>query len=211
MSASEIEDCLKCSKAQIKTIEKNEIIFTQLDSPKYLYVLIEGSVIVCKDSISGKRGIVANIGRSGDIFGEVYVFMEVIAYDYYSLANEKSIVLEIPRNFFYHTCSNGCNHHSKLIRNMLSILAQKAYLLSKKVQLLSSGSLKQKIAKYLLENQANKGSVIMTMNREEFADYLGVARPSLSRELVNMKEEGLITMKGKTIGLLDLEALENSL
>lgn len=211
MAEAEIQECIHCSGAKWRTIEKNEIIFTQLDIPEYVYILTEGAVIICKDSISGKRGIVTSIDRCGDIFGEVYVFKEKSAYDYYTLATQKSIVLEMPKAFFYQTCSDSCGHHSKLIRNMLGILAQKAYFLNQKLQLLSSGSLRQKIVKHLLENQIEGRYVVMTMNREEFADYLNVARPSLSRELIKMKDENLIVIKGNKINIVDLEALEGFL
>ncbi len=42
---------------------------------------------------------------------------------------------------------------------------------------------------------------------EKLADLLGVARPSLSRELSRMRNEGLIDMEGRTIILRSLEAL----
>ncbi|OPJ57933.1 Crp/Fnr family transcriptional regulator [Clostridium oryzae] len=210
MTEKEVEEAIKCASAEIKTYEKNEIIFEQRDTPKYVYVLIEGSIVICKDSLSGKRVIVTNIEECGDLFGEVYLFIQRSAYDYYTLATEKSTVLQIPKEYFYKTCNKACQHHSKLIRNMLSILSQKAYYLNQKLQLLSSGNLRQKIAAYLLENRENE-VVTMKMNREEFADFLNVARPSLSRELVKMHEEGLINVKRKEIRIVNLEVLEELL
>ena len=46
------------------------------------------------------------------------------------------------------------------------------------------------------------------MNREELADYLGTTRPSLSRELMKMQEEGLIRVEKKFIYIPDREKLE---
>lgn len=45
-------------------------------------------------------------------------------------------------------------------------------------------------------------------NRQEMADVLNVSRTSLSRELSRLQDEGIIRFKGKTIEILDLEALE---
>lgn len=39
----------------------------------------------------------------------------------------------------------------------------------------------------------------MRMKREEMADFLGVARPSLSRELMQMQREGLLLVEGKEL------------
>ncbi len=116
LSQEEIELCLKCSDARLKDYEKNQIIFSQMDPPKALYVLIGGSVSVCKDTPDGRRYIVTNI-EEGDIFGEVYVFLKKADYNYYVLSNMNSTVLAIPKEYFFTTCDNSCNAHS-LIKNM---------------------------------------------------------------------------------------------
>ncbi len=209
LSPPEIENLLVCSQAKVKEYEKNQIIFSQMDPPKSLYVLMSGSVSVCKDSPDGRRYIVTNIEEK-DIFGEVYVFLENADYNYYVVVNTKSSVLEIPKDFFFHTCNQSCDGHSKIIQNMLGILAQKAYFLNNKVQLLTSGSLRQKIAKYLLVNCDNTKYVRLNMNREQFAAYLNVTRPSLSRELINMQEDGLIEVDRDMVKIIDLDELSTS-
>ncbi len=210
LSQDEIELCLKCSDARLKDYDKNQIIFSQMDPPKALYVLIGGSVSVCKDTPDGRRYIVTNI-EEGDIFGEVYVFLKKADYNYYVLSNMTSTVLAIPKEYFFSSCDKSCNAHSLIIQNMLGILAQKAYFLNNKVQLLTSGSLRQKIAKYLLDNCNNKKYVKLSMNREQFASYLNVTRPSLSRELINMQEDGLIEVDRDMIKILDMDKLSSAM
>ena len=46
------------------------------------------------------------------------------------------------------------------------------------------------------------------MNREQLADFLGVARPSLSRELMKMQKDGLIEVGRKSIRICDRDAVE---
>ncbi len=205
LGTEEIQACLDCSGARIKEYEKNQIIFSQMDPPKSLYVLIKGSVIVCKDTPDGRRFIVTNI-EENDIFGEVFVFLKKAEYNYYVVANAKSAVLEIPKEYFFSSCEKSCTAHSVMIQNMLGILAQKAYYLNNKVQLLTSGTLRQKIIRYLLEN-CKDGFVKLTMNREELAAFLNVARPSLSRELIHMQEDGLIKAVKDGIEISDIKML----
>lgn len=211
MSDEDILKCIKCSSGKVRSLKRNEIIFNENQTPKYLYILIEGSIAVCKDTYSGKVTILNTFNKSGDVFGEVYVFKNNKNYEQYTIAVEDSSVLEIPKVFFYSTCVNSCCYHSILIRNMLSMLAEKAYFLNKKIQILSSGSLREKISKYLIENNGDNNKVCMKMNREEFANFLSVARPSLSRELLKMKEEELIELKGKEIIIKDIKKLEKFL
>jgi CRP/FNR family transcriptional regulator, dissimilatory nitrate respiration regulator len=210
LTQEEIEICLECSGAKMKEYDKNQIIFSRMNPPKALYVLIQGSVLVCKDSPDGKRYIVTTIEEK-DIFGEVYVFLENVDYNYYVTTNEESSILHIPKEYFFTTCDKTCNSHSKIIQNMLGILAQKAYFLNNKVQLLTSGTLRQKIAKYLLDNCSEKKYIQLNMNREQLAAYLNVTRPSLSRELMNMQEDGLIEVDRDMVKILNLEELSRDI
>jgi CRP-like cAMP-binding protein len=206
LTLDEIESCITCSKARVREYGKNQIIFSQTDPPKALYVLMNGAIVVCKDSPDGRRYIVTTIEEK-DIFGEVYVFLENVDYSYYAVANTKASILEIPKEYFFSTCYKSCTEHSKIIQNMLGILARKAFFLNNKVQLLTSGSLRQKIAKYLLENCNNKKYIQLNMNREQFSAFLNVTRPSLSRELINMQEDGLIEVDRDMIKILDSDKL----
>ena len=49
------------------------------------------------------------------------------------------------------------------------------------------------------------------MNREEMADFLNVARPSLSRELMRMQGEGLVKVTKRGIFVPDSLALQKIL
>ncbi len=211
MSDSDITNCLECSNAKIVPYEKDQIIFLQHELPEKLYVLLDGSIAVCSDSVLGKRNIVAAFTQPGELFGEVFLFIEKNEYDNYAQAAEGATVLEMPKRFLYQSCANNCGYHTKLISNMLSILAQKAYYLNKKLQIVSGSSLRQKIARALYQNSSADGSVKLGMNREELADYLNVARPSLSRELMKMQDDGLIKVSGKRIVILDNDGIKGIL
>ncbi len=211
MSREDIESCLQCSSAELKSYEKDEIIFRQKDEPQKLLVLLDGTVAVCNDTASGRRSIVATFDRSGELFGEVFLFLNHREYDHYAQAVTPARVLQMPKDFFYHTCGDNCGCHSRLISNMLSILAQKAYFLNQKVQILSCSTLRQKIAKVLLKNCLPDGKVILSMNREELADFLNTARPSLSRELMNMQQDGLIRIQKRDIFIESFDELQNIL
>lgn len=206
MSDKEIEGILECSSSQIKGYSKNTKIFSQEDPPKALYILVSGSIVVCRDSLNGRRYIVTNI-EENEMFGEVYVFLEGEEYPYYALATSDAKVLEIPKSFFFHSCKIDCNGHNLMIRNMLKILSQKAFFLNNKVQLLSHGSLRQKIGKYIIEQLDESMYVKLYMNREELADYLSVARPSLSRELNKMQKDGLIEVDRDIIRVMNYNDL----
>ena len=54
-------------------------------------------------------------------------------------------------------------------------------------------------------------NIKLKMTKEKIAESLGITRPSLSRELINMKDEGLIDYSRNYINILDLEEIEDIL
>ncbi len=210
LSTDEISEFVTNSDAFVKKYDKGSIIFDVESRPEYVYILLDGSIAICKDSISGKRMVMTNIDDVGDIFAEVYLFLKKESYDFYTISLSNSTkVLQIPKNIFIDNFQG--QKYNKLAENMLSILSQKAYNLTQKLQILASGSLRQKLAKLLLSGMDKNNRVALGMTREQMADYLNVARPSLSRELANMQSEGYIEIKGQNVKILDPESLEYEL
>ena len=163
--------------------------------------------MIAKDFASGKRDVLFMVGQ-GDVFGEMFLFVDTKTYWYDAITQGKVRVLEIPWEFFYCFCSNACEHHRMITRNMLEIQSEKNFKMTRKLHLLSGTTLRERIALWLLE-QAAEGDVIkLAMNREELADYLGTTRPSLSRELMKMQQEQLIETDKNMIKIVDRAALE---
>lgn len=211
MKPEDIEDFMRCSGAVIRNFEKEAVIFHQNETPRFIHVLVQGAVSVCFDTASGKRNVMATFHQPGELFGEVYAFLGKAAYDMYAQASPDATVLFLPKEQFTGHCPKNCNSDCRyqdiLISNMLEILANKAFFLNRKLQILSSTTLRQKIAKTILQHPAPDGTLQLSITREAFADYLGVARPSLSRELMKMKKEGMLTLDGKKIIVDDIEKL----
>ena len=59
-----------------------------------------------------------------------------------------------------------------------------------------------------MECQDSEGKIHMNLSREEMADYLNITRPSLSRELGKMQEEGILELDRRQILVKDQEKME---
>nr|WP_283092252.1 Crp/Fnr family transcriptional regulator [Helicobacter kayseriensis] len=162
--------------------KKGQSIFEMEDLPKYLYILLSGVVYVCENTLGGKRNIIAVFGERGECFGEVILFLD-IPYPYYTLMAQEGDVLAIPKEFVLEYMSKAMN----------KILARKAFNLSNKIQILSKTSLREKILNYL------KIYPNTTLKRYELAEFLGVSRPALSKEILSMIKEGIIIEHHKQI------------
>ena len=207
MNEQLIAEFVQQIRFSLKEYVKDEMIFDEWDTPDKLYILVNGKVLIAKDSVQGKRMIITEIQKTSDMFAEVYLYMKAPKYDCYALAVEPSLVLEITSGLFQ-TEENISKAQGIVLQNLLTIFAQKAFKLNQKVKVLSSSSLRQKIIRFIIQQKDHSNVVILKMTREEIADSMNIARPSLSRELSNLQDEKLITVKGKKIIIHDLTKLE---
>ncbi len=198
---------LNCSKARIKTLPAGSYVFEQEEHPSHLFLLLKGQVHICKDLASGRRDVLYLV-EEGKVFGEMFLFGNRQQYWYGALAATEVTFLEMPWDFFYHFCSNACEHHKQLTQNMLEILSENNFVITRKLHIVTTSSLRERIAIWLLDAMDKNGEVQLKMNREQLADFLGVARPSLSRELMKMQKEGLLSVSRKTISVIDKNKIE---
>ena len=90
----------------------------------------------------------------------------------------------------------------------MSIFAKKAYSLNQKLKIVGAYSLREKISRFLIDRQNSEGEIVENISREKMAEYLNVARPSLSRELGKMAKENIIKLGNKKIRILNQTKLE---
>ena len=166
---------------------------------------------VARDTYDGKRSILQVYERSGELFGYEKLLQNDARYGIFGQAQKKSKVLMIPKGFLNGTCERNCRFHSLLISNMLLIMATKTEALHGKLEIMTCGTLRQKIIKMIMLNSEGQSAPSIEMSRQEMADYLNVTRPSLSRELMKMQSEGLIEASGKAIKILNLSESDNML
>ncbi|MGL4736609.1 MAG: helix-turn-helix domain-containing protein [Cellulosilyticaceae bacterium] len=76
--------------------------------------------------------------------------------------------------------------------------------MNRKIKMLTQRTLRENILEYLNQQciEQNTRRVLLPINKKEWADYLGVQRPSLFRELKKMKEEGIIQITNRIVELL---------
>jgi CRP-like cAMP-binding protein len=211
MTQTQIIELLKAGESEIKVWNRGEIIFREEDHPEKLFVLISGSIAISKDTLSGKRMLMMKVEIPGDLFGETYFLLDKMSYDMQAEAADKSVVLQLKHSIF--SLHASCNPELAYVlqHNLMYIFAQKSYIMNKKLKILSAASIREKIVRYLVECQGTDGELCGNMNREDMADYMNVTRPSLSRELGKMQQEGILKLVQHRIHVVNQEKLEEYL
>lgn len=203
---------LECLKPRIKRYKYREIVALYGSPLHGIGVVASGKVALTKETYSGNRIMLGILGPR-DIFGEMVVFSNNRVWPVTVIAQEDCSLFFLPPDKILGNCSNLCAAHSILIMNMLNILSNKALMLNKKIEHLSAKSIRGKISSYLLEEyrQTGEAAFNVPMKRHELADYLSVPRPSLSREMSVMRDEGIIEYDGSWIQINDIFTLEKSI
>ena len=190
----EIEAMLTCFSAEERTYGKDAYIYRAGDVTGRLGVVMEGAVNIIKDDVWGNRKIIENIG-GGQIFGETYACLKGEPLMVDVQASEPSEVLFMDVNRILTTCSSSCDFHNRLIRSLMYVLAGKNLMLTKKMDIITPKSLRERVMVYLSQESVKQGSRAITVpfNRQQMADYLSVDRSALSAELSRMQRDGVIS------------------
>lgn len=205
----ELSALLACLDFRIRSYGRNDIVNMAGEPFEGIGVVIEGEVSVVRENAAGERIVFAILGR-GDLFGEMAAFTGVSEWPATIIAHTDCTVMHVPAEKLVSQCCRSCTAHRKMIMNMLGILSRKALMLNRQLEYLSIKSIRGRIASFLLEQykQCGKPIFMLAMNRNEMADFLNVTRPSLSREMCRMRDEGLIDFHRFSVRIRDMEALK---
>ena len=170
-------------------------------------LVLEGNVDIKR--MLGSKVIHLSSFSKGDVFGEVIAFSDINIYPATVLASSLCEVMFISKNDFI----KFCTHNEEFLGMFLNTLTNKIFLLNNSITNLTFNSIRQKICNFLISEYKIQKSKNIKLNitKEKLSESLGVTRPSLSRELINMKDDGLIDYNRSHIIILDLEAIENIL
>ena len=101
-------------------------------------------------------------------------------------------------------CPTVCDHHQKLIRNLVSVLANKILLFNDKITHVSKRTTREKLLSYLSAESIRQSSLSFDIpfDRQQLADFLCVERAAMSVELSKLQREGLLVTKRNHFELL---------
>lgn len=207
-SDQDLMELLKSSFCKINSYGEEDILFSEGEKCNNLSIILKGEIEIQKLEPSGKVLTVSNL-HEGEVFGENLLFGDRNAYPMDVISKKPSKVLHISKDYVQKLCIT----HTDFLNTLLNTLSNKAVALSSKLKQIGLKSLRQKICDFLYINYKKTGDskIKLNMSKKDWADKLGVQRPSLSRELMKMKEEEILDYDKDYIYILDLEALEDIL
>lgn len=191
------------------TYEKGERLLTQGDVPQSFTVILEGRAKVYTVTPDGREKILT-ILSANDYFGELHLFgMKQAAYSVEALQYVKAW------SFSRHHFRELLTAYPKMAIRLVEELGNRVIQLENVLQSSMNGRVDARIAALLLEFSQkytvygpDGPEISLPLSREGMANYLAIARETMSRKLKQMEAGGLISSSGnKRMRILKPEQL----
>ena len=188
--------------SHLRIFRKGDMLARQGDVCNRLMILLKGSVRGEMIDYSGRLIKVEDIIAPRAI-APLFLFGADNRYPVEVTANEATEVFEIPKE----SVLKLFRRNEKFLENYMNLSANYARTLADKLFFMSFKTIRQKLASYLLRMLKQQGDSPIQLDRsqQELADYFGVSRPSLARELAHMQDDGLIKTDRKLVHILRKE------
>lgn len=202
-----VEDLKKLSEdRRVKTFKKKEIIFSEGNSPNYLFFVSKGKIKTYKSHEYGKE-LITELYKEGDFFGYT-VLLEDQPYSETAEALEDSEICLIPKEDFFSLMYSNMN----VLKVFAKMLTDNILEKEKQLVNLAYSSVRKRVAEALLLLQSRfdtskETNFSISISREDLANIVGTATESLIRTLSDFKEEKLVEIKGSNITIVNLDKL----
>jgi CRP-like cAMP-binding protein len=195
--ANQREAFLNTIKFKVKYFKKGEWIAQRGDIVDALYILLKGSA---KAEMMSDSGDILNVEtiHSPNAVTPAFLFAANNRFPVDVIAVEDCELILISKE----SIMEQMTHNEEFLQGFMTFNSNRVHFLSERLKLLSTKTIKGKIAQYILAG-TNDMQFTLDRNQTELAEYFGVTRPSLSRSLSEMIEEGIISLKRKNGTILN--------
>ena len=197
---------LNCLQAVEKNFTKGEFIYREGDQVEAAGIVLTGTVHIIQNDIWGNQNLLANV-VPGELFSEAYACLPGENALVNAVAAKDSRILFLNTKRILTSCSSACIFHTRLIQNLLAVMASKNIELTQKIQHTTPKSIRDRVLAYLSFQSMKQGKLQFEIpfTRQQLADYLCVDRSALSNELSKMQKEKLISYKKNSFSLLQIK------
>ena len=194
LTDNEILSILHCVNATTISKKRDSYIFRAGDITEVMGIVVSGCVLIIQEDIWGTSKYFVKMPRRRIFFGEPYAASQRAVLNISVVADEdcEIILLNVKRLLI--TCPTACEHHQKLIRNLVSVLANKILILNDKITHVGKRTTRDKLLSYLSAESIRHSSLSFDIpfDRQQLADYLCIDRAAMSTEISKLQKEGFI-------------------
>ena len=196
-----ISSLIKASAAKLKRYGRQETVFVAHSAVRHVFVVMSGAL---KISEYGERGSahILRVCRPGHIVGLAHILGHLEIFPGSCIATEDSEVLVMNIDGF--TRALKTLRYGPLGENLFRMMSDDLLASWRAQSILSCRTIGDRVMTYLRWTQAETGrkEIVLSVNRQEFADLLGVHRTALSRSLAQLVASGQLACRKNVFRLL---------
>ncbi len=142
--------------------------------------------------------------------GDTAFFSSSAHFDISCKAHTDCTVLVIRGEDFLSLFTGEAEGQEAILNNLFALVSRKISALRDKVHLLSNPAARQRILWYLYALRQRSGTATLKppLNREHMAQYLGISRPALCKELRILEEQDILRVHRGTFEIRNVERME---
>ncbi len=194
---------LACVGYRVKSFPKGSFVALEDEKINHIGIILSGAVDMVKEDLWGNRTMLLRM-KKNEVFGETFACGEDRSSAVAFMASQAAEILFMPFHRIMRSCTMSCEFHHRLSGNMVGIMANKNRELMRKVEVVTKRTTREKLLTYLSIQGQLQGTSTFTipLSRVELAEYLCVDRSAMTRELMKMKQEGLVEYEKNQFTLL---------
>lgn len=199
LTEGELSDALHFFDAREKKYARGELLKSAVDPLPAFGLVLSGAVTVAMEDIDGREMLLSHVAP-GSTFGESLCYLrESAPITIAALSDARVLWLRADR-----LRERAETPLEQILQaRFTAMLARRTLKMNDRIQILSRGSIRQKLNAFFTECARDAGSPAFAVpfDRAGMAAYLGVDRSALSRELSRMRGEGLLTFSKNQFAL----------
>jgi CRP/FNR family transcriptional regulator len=199
-------------RAVPRTFKAGEIVFSEDQPCAGMYVVESGSIRIFKISAAGREQVLS-IDGPGSSVAELPVF-DGGTYPASVAAMTDCMLLFISKQDFQSLCLT----HPQVALKVLRVVGGRLRRLVGIIEELSFTTVRHRLVALLLREAKSAGrktasgvEFTLQVNNQELAAQLGTVRELISRNLSRLQAEGLISIEGRSVTILNLKELQDQL
>lgn len=194
---------------QVKKFKKGAILFLEGDEGHDFYVIKSGVIKIY--SFEGVRKVILAFFRDGDYFGEMALIKKGLVRSATAETVEATVVYVLKREDF----ENLLDNNNKLTQSLLYSTMERLRKANEQIQDLTFLNVRTRIFKMLIrlsnEHGIKKTSGVLInlkLTHQQIADMVGAVRETVTKVLLELQEEDVISVNRKKILINNADLLE---
>ncbi len=163
-----------------------ELIFNEGDECLKIGIILEGEAKIITYTYQDKEETITNLSK-GDLFGQFVLFSKHNNYVGTCIALRKTKILFITKSNFLKLLKND----DKFLFIYLEEISEISYNLKQQAKLFAHKNIRDRIMYYI--KIYNENGFVKYKSITDLSNILNIPRPSLSRELIKMQNEGIVS------------------